>query len=107
MAGLHRPGVYISEVPTQTVALPDSPDTSIAAFVEQAYKGPSLAGVGVPTVISSWNQFVNLFGGFADTTKYLPYAVFQFFNNGGGQCIVERVIGSSAVAATGTLRDRA
>lgn len=106
-AGLHRPGVYISEVPTQTVALPDSPDTSIAAFVEQAYKGPSLGGIGVPTVISSWNQFVNLFGGFADVTKLLPFAVFEFFNNGGAQCIVERVLGASPVAAAATLRDQA
>jgi hypothetical protein len=98
-----RPGVYVSETLQPSVVSSDTPAQSFAAFIEQTYRGPA-----TPTLITSWSQFVTIFGGFAGTSlRYLPYAVYQFFNNGGAQCYVQRVTGSGATSATLTLTDRA
>ena len=101
-----RPGVYITESAVQSLAVGDTPSDAIAAFVGQTYSGPTQSGVGVPTAVTSWSQFVTQFGGFSDTSLALPFAVFNFFNNGGSLCYVTRVLGASAVAATKTLADR-
>ena len=97
-----RPGTYVSEVQTLGTVLPDTPNVAVTCFVERCNQGP----VNTPTSVSSWNEFVSLFGGFTDTTLYLPYAVWQYFNNGGAQCYVTRVLGTGAAVATINLGDR-
>lgn len=95
----HSPGVYVQEVhrgakPIEGVA------TAVAAFVgftekqpgdnEEADRDPK-DPLGVrPRLITSWMQYERLYGGFIEGA-YLPYAVYGFFNNGGGQAYVVRV----------------
>lgn len=100
-----RPGVYISETTVTSVAVADTPSDALASFVGQTQRGPTQSGLGVPTLINSWTQFNNLFGGFANTALDTPFAVWQFFNNGGAMCWVTRAIGAGAVAASKTISD--
>lgn len=78
--------------------------STIAAFVGEAYKGPL-----APTLINSWSEFTKFYGLYTDNTNNLALAtaVNLFFQNGGSQCYVSRVIGTGAVTATRTLMDRA
>ena len=97
-----RPGVYVQETlnPIQSVVGPAS--TSVAAFVGANDRGPT-----TPTLITSWSQYVNLFGSWNTTaSNNLPIAVYLYFANGGSQAYVNRVVGSSAAKATRTLVDR-
>ena len=93
------PGVYVEEVdrgpkPIQPVG------TSIAAFVgitaEASLKALDPAtGERVPvesrlnkaTLVTSWTQFTDTFGGFV-SGAYLPDAVYGYYANGGGPCYV-------------------
>ncbi|BFO14742.1 hypothetical protein SHKM778_11300 [Streptomyces sp. KM77-8] len=83
------PGVYVEEV--QSGARPiEGVGTAVAAFVGFAEKGPFHA----PTLVTSWDQYSQLFGGFTEGT-YLPHAVYGYFSNGGGAAYVVRVGGSA------------
>jgi phage tail sheath protein FI len=99
-----RPGVYVEETlnPVQSVVGPNS--STVAAFVGEASRGGT-----VPTLITSWTEFVNVYGTYTDNAANLSLAtaVNLFFQNGGAQCYVNRVVGSGAAAATRTLFDRA
>lgn len=98
-----RPGTFVLETAFPSISTGDSPAQAITAFLETAFKGPT-----TPTRVTSWSQFLTLYGGFSGTTlRYLPYAVYQYFNNGGSICYVSRVLGSGATKATATLVDRA
>lgn len=58
--------------------------------------------------VSSWQQFITYFGGFDASNGYLlPFAVNQYFVNGGPGCWVVRAAPSNAVAASFTVNDRA
>lgn len=99
-----RPGVFVEEslLPlTQTIS---SPGDAVAAFVGKNSRGPL-----VPTLVNSWSQYVAQYGDFstANAGDYLPFSVFEFFNNGGRACWVVRAAPSDAVAAKVTLNDRA
>lgn len=96
------PGVYVEEV--QSGARPiEGVGTAVAAFVGFAEKGPFHA----PTLVTSWDQYSQLFGGFTEGT-YLPHSVYGYFANGGGAAYVVRVGGaaedSSAPAVDGGRR---
>lgn len=99
-----RPGVYVEETlnPVQSVVGPNS--STIAAFVGAASRGSTS-----PTLIRSWTEFVSVYGTYTDNAANLalPIAVNLFFQNGGGTCYVNRVVGSGAAASTRTLFDRA
>lgn len=89
-----RPGVYVSEAPlARVVANPNSSET-LGGFMGTALRGPT-----TPELVTSWSDFVSKFGSFSGTTT-LPYALYQYFNNGGGDAYVARVLASDAVAAT-------
>jgi hypothetical protein len=93
------PGVYVEEVdrgpkPIQPVG------ASIAAFVgitaEASLKALDPAtGDRVPvesrlnkaTLVTSWTQYTDTFGGFV-SGAYLPDAVYGYFANGGGPCYI-------------------
>jgi hypothetical protein len=68
--------------------------------------GTHTQGPTNPTLLTSWNDFLNIFGGFGNGTSYLPFAVWQYFANNGNQCYVTRAAASDAVTATKTLNDR-
>lgn len=81
------PGVYIEEfapgAPIEGVG------TSTAGFIGVAKQGP----IDSPTLIQSWDAYVDVFGGFIDEgfAGYLATAVNGFFVNGGTTCYVVRV----------------
>jgi uncharacterized protein len=96
------PGVYVEEV--QSGARPiEGVGTAVAAFVGFAANGP----FHTPTLVTSWDQYTQLFGGFTDGA-YLPLSVYGYFANGGGAAYVVRIGGqaedASAPAAGGGRR---
>jgi phage tail sheath protein FI len=78
-----------------------SPDRSIArlptartAFVGRALRGP----VNRPVLIESFTEFQHMFGGLWQPSR-LSYAVEQFFENGGRQAVVVRVVNGGRAAS--------
>lgn len=96
-----RPGVYINTSLTPLSTGNITPGQSIAAFVGVHLQGPTQ-----PTLVSSWTAFTNIFGSFGSGANYLPFAVWQYFNNGGSQCYVVRSASSDATTAIQSLNDR-
>ena len=89
MAAYTYPGVYIRELPSgQNTITPVA--TSIAAFIGWANQGP----VGEAVMIESWQEYIATFGGFYPGA-YLGYAVYQFFQNGGSQAYIIRLVAPS------------
>jgi phage tail sheath protein FI len=73
--------------------------TAVAAFVGLAARGPFNA----PTLVTNWSQFVQNFGDFIDGS-YLAYAVYGYFQNGGGACWIVRIgANGPATAAWGDI----
>jgi uncharacterized protein len=89
------PGVYIEELPSGVNPI-TGVATSIAAFVGWAAQGPTSQAV----MVLSWSDFARQFGGL-DARSYLGYAVSQFFNNGGQQAYIIRIV-AGAPTATGS-----
>ncbi|HEX7998771.1 MAG TPA: phage tail sheath C-terminal domain-containing protein [Pyrinomonadaceae bacterium] len=86
------PGVYIEEISgsMRTIA---GVATSITAFIGSALRGP----VDEPIVINSFDDFERRFGGlWADSM--MSYAVRDFYQNGGSQAIIVRVIRDAGTA---------
>jgi phage tail sheath protein FI len=95
--------VYVEETlnPIQPVVGANS--DSIAAFIGANDRGP----VNVPTLITSWSQYVNTFGSWnTGAANNLPLAVYMYFSNGGSQCYVVRAANTATVAGR-SLNDRA
>lgn len=92
MAEYLSPGVYVEEFDSGIKAM-EGVGTSTAGFVGMAEKGPI---EGLPVFITSMADYNRRFGSYLSEQKYgsmryLPYAVEQFFNNGGTGCYVMRV----------------
>jgi phage tail sheath protein FI len=96
-----HPGVYVEEVSSGIRPI-EGVSTSTAAFVGVTAKGiPNRA-----TFVTKWEQFVRAFGAHI-TNSFLPYAVAQFFDNGGQRCYIVRVLNDvSAVQSTRDLPSR-
>ncbi|MFF4712373.1 phage tail sheath family protein [Streptomyces eurythermus] len=87
------PGVYVEEV--QSGARPiEGVGTAVAAFVGFAETGP----FHTPTLVTSWDQYTQLFGGFTEGT-YLAHSVYGYFANGGGAAYIVRIGGSAQDAS--------
>lgn len=99
MTTYSRPGVFVEETLLPLAQPAASTSDSVAAFVGKYANGP----IG-PTSVTSWRQFLALFGGL-DRTSDLGYAVFDFFNNSGSQCYVVRAVATDATKAQVTLKD--
>jgi phage tail sheath protein FI len=101
MAEYLHPGVFVEEVSSGVRPI-EGVGTSTAAFIGVTAKGvPNKA-----TFITTWSQFVRAFGDLIPSS-YLPYAVSQFFNNGGKRCYVVRALNVvSSVAASRDLADQ-
>lgn len=79
------PGVYIKEVEAGSRPI-EGVGTAVAAFVGFAERGLA----NVPTLVTSWSQYQSVFGDFVPGA-YLPLAVYNFFDNGGGAAFVVRI----------------
>lgn len=101
MANVSYPGVYVEEIPGGARPI-ESASTSTAAFVGEAQMGPGNEALR----ITSWDQFQKYYGTFIDGS-YLAQSVYQYFNNGGRQCYIARVLRSGAEVADVTVRNRA
>jgi hypothetical protein len=93
------PGVYVEELergpkPIEAVA------TSTVAFLGETERGPTK-----PRFISSYGEYLRLFGGVYDAGKYLPYSVKSFFDNGGRRAYIARIVGTGGAASTLALGD--
>lgn len=100
-----RPGVYVSEFTTASSSAVGPIGISSAAFVGPTWRGPTAA-----TLVQTWAQFVQQYGGFSPDDarfSYLPYSVFAFFNNGGRDCFISRAIGTGALKSSLVLLDKA
>jgi len=100
MPTLTYPGVYVQEVSSgvRPIAIAS---TSTAAFVGLAEMGPEQ-----PLRVTNWTEFQRYYGSFF-RDGYLAHSVFQYFNNGGRQCYILRVLRADAAAATVTVQNRA
>jgi phage tail sheath protein FI len=99
-----RPGVYVQETlnPVQSVVGPNS--DSYGAFIGPNDRGP----VNTPTLVTSWSQYVTLFGQWnTAASNDLPLAVYMFFANGGSAAYIVRVVGAGAAIAFRNFNDRA
>jgi phage tail sheath protein FI len=71
------------------------------------YVGISERGVlNTPTVVGSWDEYVEKFGGFKSTAQ-MPLGVRHFFLNGGSQAVIMRRLGTGSASALLTLKDKA
>ncbi|MFE9412338.1 phage tail sheath family protein [Streptomyces sp. NPDC006704] len=101
MAIYKRPGIFVDET-LNPIVVNDTPNGDfVAAFVGEHDYGPA-----VPTLIRSWAEFTSLYGGFGDGSHLLPFAVHQYFSNGGGSCYVVRAVSADAKPAEVVLKDR-
>lgn len=98
-----RPGVYVQETLN-----PSAPTTGLNSETVGAFIGENDRGPIVPTLVTSWSDYVNKFGSWNTTASNdLALAVYMFFANGGRQAYVQRAVGAGAAAASRTLLDRA
>ena len=79
------PGVYIEDDSQRIEPLKISKEC-LTGFLGVAEKGPVDKGVR----IKSFNEFLEIFGGFTEYS-YLAYSVYGYFLSGGKECIVVRV----------------
>ncbi len=78
------PGIYLREKGIRDARQQQS---GVATFVGIASKGPQHS----LQRIESWNDFLDVFGNIIDY-GYLPTSVYNFFQNGGEQCYVIRIM---------------
>jgi len=96
-----RPGVYVQETlnPISPLAGPSS--NTVSALVGANDRGPT-----VPTLVTSWGQYYNLFGSWNTVqSNNLPLAVNSYFQQTSAPLYVLRVTGSGASAATRVFQD--
>lgn len=101
MAVYLRPGVYVEESLNLVTPVQSATSQSIAAFIGAVDRGPL-----VPTLVTSWSQYVSLYGGWENDSD-LHIAALLFFSNGGNQAYFLRVANDDADVATRTFNDRA
>ena len=82
------PGVYV-ESTSSVVSVDDSLSTGIGGFIGISERGPR-----TPTLISSWQEYIDTFAFGMDSpflsNSFLAFAVYGFFQNGGKQCYVQK-----------------
>jgi hypothetical protein len=88
-----HPGVYIEEIERGPRPIEGVP-TSTAAFLGEAERGPTM-----PVAITSYKDYQRWFGSVFDRSKYLPYAVSGFFENGGKRAYIARIAAQAALTA--------
>lgn len=87
------PGVFIEEIERGPRPIEGVP-TSTAAFL-----GETERGTIKPRLVTSYKEFQRWFGGVFGDTKFMPYAVSGFFENGGKRLYISRLVGERATPA--------
>ena len=99
MPTYRRPGVYIEEA-TFTNSSETGTSTTTTLFVGACERGPTMENV----TVGSWADYSATFGDFAPAPgthkSFLPYAVHNYFQNGGRGLTIRRAVGSGGSAAT-------
>ena len=100
MAEYLSPGVYVEEYDSGATPM-QGVSTSTAGFVGFAERGPV---VGQPQLVTSFSDYKRMYGGYLSSAAYgnnrfLPYAVEQFFANGGARAYIMRAVPGDAKAA--------
>lgn len=101
MTAYLRPGVFVEESLNLSAPVQSTTSQSIAAFIGYTDRGPT-----DPTLVTSWSQYVSLYGGWTTNAK-MHTALLLFFSNGGSQAYVKRVASATADNSARTLKDRA
>ncbi|WP_274916895.1 phage tail sheath subtilisin-like domain-containing protein [Streptomyces sp. WZ-12] len=101
MANYRRPGIFVDETLTPILVNDAPAGDFVSCFVGEHTYGPS-----TPTLVRSWADFVTVFGGFGTGTHLLPFAVHQYFSNGGRAAYIVRGVAKDAKTAQLTLKDR-
>jgi phage tail sheath protein FI len=94
-----HPGVFIEEIERGPRPIEGVP-TSTAAFL-----GESERGTIRPRLVTSYKEYQRWFGGVFGGDKFLPYAVYGFFENGGKRMFVCRLVGETSTPAQATFGD--
>ena len=88
-----RPGVYISER-----LLPPTLQGGVTANAAGAVVAPFAQGPEAVTLVNSWYEFTKNFGGY-NTAYPATFQVAAFFNNGGRELYVKRLLHTDAAKA--------
>ena len=88
-----RPGVYLTET-----LLPAPLAQGVASSAAGAIAAPFAQGPEIVTRVQSWTEFTSKFGGY-NAAFPAVFGVSQFFNNGGRELYVKRILQSDAAAA--------
>ena len=101
MAEYLSPGVYVEEYDSGATPM-QGVSTSTAGFVGLAERGPV---IGQPQLVTSFADYKRMYGGYLSDAAYggnrfLPYAVEQFFANGGARAYIMRTVPGDAKAAS-------
>ena len=94
---LTYPGVYVEEVASGVRTI-TGVATSITAFVGTAPRGPIDSDAASPVRITSYADYERIFGGLSNDSP-MSFSVFQYYNNGGSDALIVRVVGEGATAA--------
>ena len=87
------PGVYIEEIPSGVRTI-TGVSTSTTAFIGSALRGP----VNDPIIIHSYADYERAFGGLWDLSS-MSYSVQQYFQNGGTDAVIVRLMSEGASKA--------
>lgn len=93
------PGVYIEEIERGPRPIEGVP-TSTAAILGETERGSI-----TPRLVTSFKEYIRWFGNVFSSTKYVPYAINGFFENGGKRAYICRLVGDGAVSAQATFGD--
>lgn len=88
-----HPGVYVEEIARGPRPIEGVP-TDTAAFLGETERGST-----TPRLITSYSDYQRWFGGVFGDTKFMPYAINGFFENGGKRLVVCRVASAAATPA--------
>jgi phage tail sheath protein FI len=93
-------GVFIEEVPSsvQTITSASTSNFGVVGFTPSGRTNKA-------TLVRSWNEFYNTFGGLSKNS-YTGYVLAAFFNNGGQTAYVVRVTPSDSASATGGIQSQ-
>ena len=103
MAEYLSPGVYVEEFDSGATPM-QGVSTSTAGFIGLAERGPV---IGEPQLVTSFADYKRIYGGYLSeagygTARFLPYAVEQFFQNGGSRAYIMRAVPGDAKAGSVT-----
>lgn len=91
-----HPGEFVDEVVRGPLPIEGVPTSIVAIF------GETERGSISPRLVTSYADYIRWFGHAFDEPKYLPDALNGFFENGGTQAYIFRIVGEGAETAQAT-----